>query len=290
MSVASAGEKEKRTKIAASACASGVNFVLGLTKLLCGVYTNSIAVISDGVNNFGDVFSSAGAAVGFSVSGKKAGGKFPSGTGRVEYVVTAMMALIVIAVGGVFAWQASERFFYHPVVTFSWVQFGIVAATAAVKAAMAAFFYRAQKRYSSGVLKAMATDSLLDMCITLFTLAGLFLARYISFPADALIGLIVSLVMIAEGIKLLFPAVFRLAGGADEERAKQLERIALQEGAKGARIKLYDCGERRAEAYVTLIFEKEMTEKEVAEIEKAVAARAEENGVFVAFVRGRKEL
>ena len=57
MSAASAGEKEKRTKIAASACASGVNFVLGLTKLLCGVYTNSIAVISDGVNNFGDVFS-----------------------------------------------------------------------------------------------------------------------------------------------------------------------------------------------------------------------------------------
>ena len=65
--MAASAAKEKKVKIIASACGSGVNFVLGITKVLCGVYTNSIAIISDGVNNCGDVFSSAGAAVGFSL-------------------------------------------------------------------------------------------------------------------------------------------------------------------------------------------------------------------------------
>ena len=103
--MAASAAEEKKVKIAASACGSGVNFVLGITKVLCGVYTNSIAIISDGVNNFGDVFSSAGAAVGFSLEGKK-NKNFPSGMGRVEYAVTLLMAVIIIAVGAVFAWQA----------------------------------------------------------------------------------------------------------------------------------------------------------------------------------------
>ena len=111
--MAASAAKEKKVKIIASACGSGVNFVLGITKVLCGVYTNSIAIISDGVNNFGDVFSSAGAAVGFSLEGKKRS-NFPSGLGRTEYAVTLLMAVIIIAVGAVFAWQASDRFFLPP--------------------------------------------------------------------------------------------------------------------------------------------------------------------------------
>ncbi len=284
MPAANAEEREKKIKTLASVGAAGVNFALGLTKVLCGVYTNSIAVISDGVNNFGDVFSNAGAAAGFSLEGKKASKKFPFGLGRLEYAVTLFMALIVIVVGGVFAWQASERFFYHPVVTFSWVQFGVVAATAAVKAVMAGLFFAEHRRFGSGVIKAQALDSLLDTFITLFTLVGLFLARYISFPADALVGLTISAVMIAEGVKLLVPAVYKLIGGADEEREEALRAlISAHKAVRQAQIRLFDCGAKRAEAFVSLEFEQNLTEGEINAVKKAVKEGAEKEGISVIF-------
>ena len=288
--MAASAAEEKKVKIAASAFGSGVNFVLGITKVLCGVYTNSIAIISDGVNNFGDVFSSAGAAVGFSLEGKK-NKNFPSGLGRVEYAVTLLMAVIIIAVGAVFAWQASDRFFYHPVVTFSWVQFGIIAATVAVKAGMAAGYGAIYKRCRSGVIKAQVIDSVLDACITLFTLVGLFLARYISFPADAVVGLAVSIVMIVQGIKLLIDAMYKMLGGRDERKERGLKALALdQKGVKDVRVKMYDCGAKRTEAYVRLDFEERAGQEEILAAEETIKAVAEKYGIFVTYARIEEEI
>lgn len=288
--MAASAAEERKIKIIASACGSGINFLLGITKVLCGVYTNSIAIISDGVNNFGDVFSSAGAAAGFSLEGKKHK-KFPSGLGRTEYLVTLLMAVIVIAVGGVFAWQASDRFFYHPVVTFSWVQFGIIAATVLIKAGMAAGYGALNAKYPSGVIKAQIIDSILDTCITLFTLVGLFLSRYISFPADAAVGLAVSIVMIVQGIKLLAEAAYKLLGGRDERRERGLKKLALdQKGVKDARIKLYDCGAKRAEAYVRLDFEEWAGQEEILAAEETIKAVAEKYGIFVTYARIEEEI
>lgn len=290
MAASAAKEKEKDIKIIASATGSGVNFVLGITKVLCGVYTNSIAIISDGVNNFGDVFSSAGAAVGFSLEGK-AHKRFPSGLGRTEYAVTLLMAIIIIAVGGVFAWQASDRFFYHPVVTFSWVQFGIIAATIAIKAGMAAGYGLLYRRFRSDVIKALTVDSILDACITLFTLVGLFLARYISFPADAAVGLAVSIVMILQGIKLLIDAMYKLLGGRDEKREKGLRALVLdQKGVKGVKLRLYDCGAKRAEAYVSVEYEEWAGQDDVLAAERTIKAVAEKYGIFVTFAKIEEEI
>ena len=164
--------KERKTKIAVAASASAVNLVLGIVKVLAGIYTNSLAIVTDGVNNFGDVVSNAGAAIGFGVENKPPTRRFPGGFGRVEYVVTFLMALIIVAVGGGFAYSAMDRIFYHPVVTFAWTQFGIVAATIAVKVGLAVMFRLAGKKFPSGVLSAQTTDSVLDACITTFALLG----------------------------------------------------------------------------------------------------------------------
>ena len=74
--------RERRTKLAVSSSASAVNFVLGVMKVLAGVWTNSLSILTDGVNNFGDVLSNAGAAVGFAVEKKAPTKRFPGGFGR----------------------------------------------------------------------------------------------------------------------------------------------------------------------------------------------------------------
>lgn len=247
---------ERGMKIAVASSASGVNFVLGVVKVMAGVYTNSLSILTDGVNNFGDVLSNAGAAAGFAVETKPPTRRFPGGFGRVEYVVAFVMAIIIMAVGGGFAYSALDRIFYHPIVTFAWVQFGIVAATIVVKIGLAVMFRLAWKKAPSDVLKAQITDSVMDACITTFALLGLFLSRYISFPIDAVIGIVISAVMIASGVKLAVGAFMKLAGAADIARVSGIKNLCIsQKGVTDARVRVYDFGTKYAEATVELVWE-----------------------------------
>lgn len=276
--------RERKIKIAVSSSASAVNMGLGIVKVLAGIYTNSLSIITDGVNNFGDVLSNAGAAVGFAVENKAPTEKFPAGFGRVEYIVTFIMAIIIMAVGGGFAYSALDRIFYHPVITFSWVQFGIIAATIAVKIGLAVMFRLSNVKYRSDVLKAQTLDSVLDACITTFALLGLFLSRYISFPIDAVIGLIISAVMIAAGVKLFVGEFVRLAGGADERRVGGLKKLCLaQKGVTDARVRVYDFGTKYAEAVVELTFEENVRQEDRSAAENKISAVARQHGIAVTF-------
>lgn len=276
--------KERKTKIAVSASASAVNMLLGAVKVLAGVYTNSLSIITDGVNNFGDVLSNAGAAAGFAVQNRRPSEKFPGGLGRVEYIVAFVMAIIIMAVGGGFAYSALDRLFYHPVVTFSWVQFGIVAATIIIKIGLAVMFRLSYVKCRSDVLKAQTVDSIMDVCITTFALVGLFLSRYISFPVDAVIGLAISAAMIIAGLKLCVEMFMKLVGAADERRIEGLKKLCLdQKGVTDARVRVYDFGTKYAQATVELNFEKNMRETEMSDAENKISAVARQYGIDVTF-------
>ena len=277
---------ERGMKIAVASSASGVNFVLGVVKVMAGVYTNSLSILTDGVNNFGDVLSNAGAAAGFAVETKPPTRRFPGGFGRVEYVVAFVMAIIIMAVGGGFAYSALDRIFYHPIVTFSWVQFGIVAATIVVKIGLAVMFRLAWKKAPSDVLKAQITDSVMDACITTFALLGLFLSRYISFPIDAVIGIVISAVMIASGVKLAVGAFMKLAGAADIARVSGIKNLCIsQKGVTDARVRVYDFGTKYAEATVELVWEDGSEDEIRAVAERRIADAARRKGISVTFAR-----
>ena len=282
--------KETTIKVATSLTTATVNLVLGIVKTLVGVYTNSISILTDGVNNFGDTLTGAGATAGFLVEGKKPTEKFPFGFGRVEYIVTFVMAIVIVAVGGAFAYSAGDRIFYHPVVTFSWVQFGVIAATIAIKIALAVLSRFAFKRYGSDVLKAMTTDSVMDSFVTLFALTGLFLSRYIAFPVDAVIGLVISAIMIAAGVKLFLSAFFKLVGGRDARREDGLKKLSLSlKGVTDARVRVYDFGAKHAEAVVSLTFEENFEREDISAIENKISAVAAEHGIVVVFAESKEE-
>lgn len=281
--------KERKIKLAVTSSASAVNFGLGVVKVLAGVYTNSLSILTDGVNNFGDVLTNAGAAAGFAVESKRPTERFPGGFGRVEYVVAFVMAIILVAVGGGFAYYALDRVFSHPVVTFSWVQFGVLAGTVVVKIGLAVMFRISAKRYRSAVLRAQVMDSIMDACVTTFAILGLFLSRYMQFPIDALIGLVISVVMIAAGLRLAFSMFGKLVGEADVTRADGLKKLSVaQKGVTDARVRLYDFGTKRAEAAVELDFVEGADEEEIRAAETNIAEYALKHGIKVFFVRSEK--
>ncbi len=278
-------DKEKQIKVSVAASASAVNFVLGIFKFYAGLFTNSISIISDGIHSFGDVFSNAGAAIGFAVENKKPTEKYPSGFGRVEYVMTFVMAIIVVCLGGYFAYCALDRLFYRQIVTFAWLQFWIVFGTILVKVVMAVVFALLYKKMPSDVLKAQKLDCILDSLITTFALLGLFLYRYISFPVDAVIGLVISAVLLVSGIKLLIEGFRKLMCSRDNYRSDGLIRLSrIQEGVREVMVKVYDFGRHYADANIGLLFEEDVSLERQKEIKEIIASKASEKAIKVYFV------
>lgn len=283
--------KETKTQIATSVTASAVNLGLGLTKLFVGLVTHSISILGDGINNFGDVVSNAGAAVGFGFMHKAPSEKYPFGYGRVEYVVSFLMAILIVVVGGVFAYTALDRIFYHPVVTFAWTQFGIIAATIVVKLLLALMFGLTFRKFRSEVLKAQTLDSIMDAFITLFALTGLFLSRYIQFPIDALFGIIISVVLIVAGFRIMVPAFRRLAGARDEARTVGLTKLSeAQNGVESAQVRLYDFGKHYAEANVALRFSDDADEETRKVALEKIADTARKNNIIMTFTEYKEEV
>lgn len=76
-----------------------VNIGLAITKIILGTITNSIAITSDAINNLTDSSSSIITIVGTKLSSKKEDEKHPFGHGRIEYLTSMVIGIIVIVTG-----------------------------------------------------------------------------------------------------------------------------------------------------------------------------------------------
>ena len=206
------GRGRTRRAVLTVLAGGAVNLILFFVKLYIGLASNSLAILTDAVNNLSDSAGFAIAALGFSAVSRKADGVFSYGYGRAEYLADFIIAVIVCAVGASFLYKAVERFVLPYLMTFTWGYFAVIAATVAVKILLGFFFKSSNKRIDSGVLKGASLDSFIDAGITAMTLIGFALNRYSKLRLDALFGLVIGVIMIANGLKLLFSAAKKLLG------------------------------------------------------------------------------
>ena len=87
------------TVIATSALGIMVNILLAAVKIVVGVLTSSIAIISEGINNATDSASSLITIVGTKLSGRRPTAKHPFGYGRVEYLTSLIIAILILITG-----------------------------------------------------------------------------------------------------------------------------------------------------------------------------------------------
>ncbi len=90
-----------RTKgiIVASFVGIGGNMLLVTFKLIVGFAANSIAIILDAINNASDALSSLITIIGTKLADRKPDRKHPFGFGRVEYLTSMIIAVIILAAG-----------------------------------------------------------------------------------------------------------------------------------------------------------------------------------------------
>ena len=90
-----------------------VNIVLVIFKMIVGLLANSIAIILDAVNNLSDALSSVITIIGTKLAGRKPDKKHPYGHGRIEYLTSVLIAVIMLF-AGISSLKESIVNIFHP--------------------------------------------------------------------------------------------------------------------------------------------------------------------------------
>jgi len=205
------------------------NTLLFVLKLILGIFINSIALIADSVHTLSDSGTSAVVIFGFKIAKKPPDKEHPFGHGRIEYVATLIVAILLIIVGLSFIEQSIVRILYPENLANSEYALiiGIVVMISAVfKELIAQFSYSIGKKINSDVLIADAWHHRSDAIASIAVGLGIIGSTY-GYPfLDPIFGLVVSIIIIYVGLDLIRKTSNLLIGTElDDEIVRKVRKI-----------------------------------------------------------------
>ncbi|MBL4936183.1 cation transporter [Clostridium sp. YIM B02515] len=193
------------------------NFLLFAVKLSVGLVTHSIAITADAFNNLSDTASSIITIVGFKLANKPADEEHPFGHGRIEYLSALAVSFIIMLVGFQFVKESFDRIFNPAEINFSFVPFVLIVISVMIKFWLSRFNKFIANSIDSGALKASSFDALADVIISSVTALSLLLSKWISFPLDSYLGILVALFILYSGFSLTKETLNPLLGEAPDQ-------------------------------------------------------------------------
>ena len=185
------------------------NVFLAIIKAVIGLLSNSIAIVLDAVNNLSDALSSVITIIGTKLAGKEPDKKHPFGYGRVEYLSSLVIALIV-CYAGVTSFTESVKKILHPEKPeYSVISIVIVGI---VKIVLGLFVKQTGEKVNSDSLVNSGKDALLDSVISSATLVAAVVFTLLSVSLEAYLGAIISALIIKTGLEMLSETVSKLLG------------------------------------------------------------------------------
>ena len=200
------------------------NILLVVAKAIIGFIAHSIALITDAINNLTDSLSSAITIIGTKLAGKKPDKKHPYGHGRIEYLVSLIIGIIILAAGVMAIYESVKALIDKPVVEYSVISLVIIALAVGVKVFVGLYYLKVGKEVNSEPLKASGKDALFDVLLSLATVVGIVTSLIWHINIEGYIGIVIGLFILRTAIEVLHDGVSLIIG----ERASQEEIDAIK--------------------------------------------------------------
>ena len=189
-----------------------INAALTVVKLALGLAINSLALIADGVHTLSDVVTSVVVLFGFKVSGKPPDRKHPFGHGRVEYVTTLIIAVMLAVVGFEFIKSAVGRLNTPVPVAAGWGVLIAIFLTLLMKVWLGQFSMLLGRLIDSSTLKADAWHHRSDAISSVLVLVAVG-GSSLGYPAlDGVGGILVGAYLIWTGFVIAKEVIDPLLG------------------------------------------------------------------------------
>ncbi len=176
------------------------NILLVIFKMLAGLMSGSIAVLSDALNNLSDVASSVVTLVFFKLSGADADKEHPFGHGRLEYIAGLIVSLFIIIMAVELAQGSVKKILSPQEIEFSPVVLVILVVSMGIKLFMFASYMQTARLINSATIKSTAMDSLSDVLSTGIVLVSFVVFGITGANIDGYAGVIVACFILKTGI------------------------------------------------------------------------------------------
>lgn len=220
-----------RASIGSLAGTTGIicNGLLFLGKLIVGILSGSVAMMSDAFNNLTDAASSITTLLGFRMARQPADRDHPYGHARYEYLSGLAVAALILLIGAELARNSVVKIFHPQPVAVSAVTYGVLIAAMALKLWMSHFFRSLGKRIDSPSLLATAADSRNDVLATAAVVLGCLCQQFLDVNIDGFVGLTVAVFIFWSGIGIARETVSPLIGRqADRELVENITALILR--------------------------------------------------------------
>lgn len=206
------------------------NFILFVLKLLAGIVSGSVAVLSDAFNNLSDMGSSIVSLIGTTAASRHADEEHPFGHGRFEYVASLIVSFIIILVGFELLKTSFGKILHYEKLNFSVLSAAILLFSMLIKL----WLYFANRKIAhavqSVVIRAAAQDSLNDVYATGAVLISMILGLVVEAPVDGVMGIAISVLIMFSGYGIARDTITILLGTTpDPAMADEICRTILKQ-------------------------------------------------------------
>ena len=201
------------------------NVLLAAAKAVFGLLSNSIAITLDAVNNISDAGSSTITIIGTKLAAKEPDKKHPFGYGRIEYLSSLIISVIVLYAGISSLVESIKKIITPETPEYSTATFIVIAAAVVVKIVLGLYVRKNGKKYNSSSLVNSGKDALLDSVVSASTLVAAVIFVTTGFSPEAYLGAVIALLIIKSGFEMLKEAVSSILGEkADAELARKIKK------------------------------------------------------------------
>lgn len=201
------------------------NLFLAVIKILGGIYGNSRALISDGINSLADVGSSFAILLGIYFSNKPADEEHPYGHEKIESIIGNMLGVFLLLTafelgkGSIELLIRGEYSGTPAYTTIIWAFISMV-----VKFFMYRYKLKVGIATDNSALIADAKDSKSDVYSSGGVILGILLSIWVSPIFDIVVSLIVALLIFKEGVSIIFETSNLILDKQDDEFIKEIEK------------------------------------------------------------------
>lgn len=206
------------------------NVLLCTMKILIGIFSRSIAIIADGINNLADASSSLMTLVGFKLASLPEDEDHPYGHARIEYLTGLFVSILIIILGVQLLKTSAEKIFDPDPLEFSYITIVTLVIAILIKLWQAVFNKSIGKKINSVTLIATGADSRNDVIATTAVLISVLVGKFTDLQIDGYMGCLVALFIIWSGIQLVRETSSPLLGEApDEEMVSAISETVMRE-------------------------------------------------------------
>jgi len=197
--------------------ALGANLFLFIIKLIAGIYSGSIALISDALNSFTDIVASLALVWSVKVSRKKADHDHPFGHSRAEPVGGMIVAIIAALIAFEIIKESFMSLFSEKTIFVNEWIIAVILCTICFKGILYIFFRHVSRKHKAPSIRAIAIDSINDVLVTFAVLVSIILYMFSVPYVDGIVGILIGFFVLHNGIVIGLENMGYLLGQAPSE-------------------------------------------------------------------------